>query len=649
MILDKKVKVKWNGSNKKYFINLGYKFTKINDEIEVNIEDLPKNSHYKILCQCDICNNIKLLPFHKYVKCTNNLTEKYYCYNCRFIKIGQINIEKYGCENPFENEEIKEKIKHTNLKKYGCENPMQSEEIKEKVKQTNIERYGCENSFQSEEIKEKIKQSNLKKYGYENPMQSEEIKEKIKHTNLKKYGYENPMQSDEIKEKTKQTNIKKYNVDHFSKTKEFKDKHKNTCIKKYGVEHHSKNEKIKEKTKQTNKEKYGCDNPSQNIEVINKRNVTIEERYNESHYSKTKEFKDKCQIKYLKRITDKISGFIEINNNHEYVISCDNNLSHTFSISSSLYYLRKHRDKSTICTICNPLGFNSSSEDEMKMLKFIKSVYPKEIITNTKKIIHPYELDIYLPDLNLAFEFNGVYWHNELYKPDNYHKMKSDLCEEQGIQLIHIWEDDWIYKEEIVKSIILNKIKVNKNKVFARKCEIREISSKESKHFLLKNHIQGDINSLIKIGLYYNKELISLMTFGKKRKIMNSKSEDGKYEMLRFCSKLNTTVIGGASKLFHFFIKNYNPKEILTFADRSFSNGKIYEKIGFNFIDKTKPNYYYVINDKRNHRFGIRKDVLIKEGFDKNKTEHEIMLERNIYRVYNSGNLKYIWNNSKTT
>lgn len=252
-------------------------------------------------------------------------------------------------------------------------------------------------------------------------------------------------------------------------------------------------------------------------------------------------------------------------------------------------------------------------------------------------------MDIYLPELKLAFEFNGLFWHNEINRENDYHLIKTEMCEKQGIQLIQIWEDNWLFKQEIIKSIILNKLSKTSNKIFARKCEIREIiDNKLIKEFLDKNHIQGFVGSKIKLGLYFDNELISLMTFGNRRIAMGKKATNqDEYELLRFCNKLNTNVIGGSSKLFKYFIDNYNPKEITTYADRSFSQGKLYETLGFKFVKKTEPNYYYIIDGIRYHRFNFRKDVLVKEGFDSNKTEHEIMLEREIYRIYDSGNLKF--------
>ena len=289
-----------------------------------------------------------------------------------------------------------------------------------------------------------------------------------------------------------------------------------------------------------------------------------------------------------------------------------------------------------LCTNCNIIGSYTNSGFELELKQFI-NLYNNGLYGD-RNIIKPYELDIYLPDLKLAIEFNGVYWHNELYKDKNYHLNKTELCSKQGIQLIHIYEDDWLYKQEIVKSMILNKLGKTVNKIFALKCEIKEMTdNKLIRQFLETNHIQGFVGSKIKIGLFYDNELVSLMIFNKK-----SISE---YELLRFCNKLNTNVVGGASKLFNYFINNYNPTEITTSDDRGFSQVNLYETLGFKFVGKTKPNYYYVIDGIRQNRFNYRKNILIKQGFDLNKTEHEIMLERKIYRIYDSGNFKYIFKN----
>ena len=281
---------------------------------------------------------------------------------------------------------------------------------------------------------------------------------------------------------------------------------------------------------------------------------------------------------------------------------------------------------------------------EKDLYNFISENYHGNILLNKKNIIKPLELDIYLPDLKLGFEFNGLFWHNELNKDNNYHLNKTEECEKQGIHLIHIYEDDWLFKQNIVKSRILNILNITSNKIYARKCQIKEVDdSNLIRKFLEENHQQGFISSKIKLGLFYNDELVSLMTFGHQRISMGAKSKKNNYEMLRFCNKLNTLVIGGADKLFKFFIEKHQPKEVISYADRSWSRGDLYKKLGFTFISKTPPNYYYIIDDMRKYRFNYRKDKLVREGFDPNKTEHETMLERNIFRIYDSGSLKFIY------
>jgi hypothetical protein len=252
-------------------------------------------------------------------------------------------------------------------------------------------------------------------------------------------------------------------------------------------------------------------------------------------------------------------------------------------------------------------------------------------------IISPNQLDIYIPSKKLAIEFNGLYWHNELHVDKNYHLNKTELCEKLGIQLIHIFEDEWLYKEDIVKSRLRNILGLTENKIFGRKCIIKEITPKESKEFLNKNHIQGSVNSKIKLGLYYEGELVSLMSFNHIR----NNSNDNSYDLVRFCNKLNTNIIGGADKLLKYFINNYKPKQIISYADRRWSQGNLYEKLGFNFIHYSKPNYFYIIGKNRKHKSNFKYKLLVKQGFDKNKKEHQIMIDRGIYRIYDCGVKKY--------
>lgn len=299
-----------------------------------------------------------------------------------------------------------------------------------------------------------------------------------------------------------------------------------------------------------------------------------------------------------------------------------------------------HISKNHGCPKC----ISIKSKIESEVYDFIKYNISTDVEFSNRKILSGKELDIYIPELKTAIEYNGLYWHSDMRLPNDYHLKKTVLCKEKNIKLIQIFGDEWMYKQDIVKSRLLNIIGKTPNKLYARKCEIREVESKDSSNFLEQNHIQGKLGAKVKLGLYYDNELVSLMTFGNLRKNLGSTSKEGSYELLRFCNKLNTTVIGGASKLFKYFITNYNPINIISYADRRWSEGNLYYNLGFKLLGETKPNYFY-INLKeatiRHSRFNYRKDILIKEGFDPNKTEFEIMEQRGYVKIYDCGSLKF--------
>ena len=291
-----------------------------------------------------------------------------------------------------------------------------------------------------------------------------------------------------------------------------------------------------------------------------------------------------------------------------------------------------------------PLHHCNVSKKEKELSNFITSLIGEDnVVLNNKQILSSKkELDIYLPNYNIAFEFNGLYWHNELNKPKNYHLDKTNECLQQNIRLFHIFEDEWIYKQNIIKSMIKNILHLNNNIIYARKCEIKLIDSKTSKLFLEENHLQGNCYGSINIGLYFNNELVSLMVFGSSRHFIGNGKK--KYELLRFCNKLNTSVIGGASKLFKYFINTYNPNEIISYADNRWSKGNIYEVLNFQLYNLSKPNYYYIIGDKRIYRYNLRKNILMKKfNCPKEKTEKQFCFEQKWYRIYDCGCLCYKW------
>jgi hypothetical protein len=253
-----------------------------------------------------------------------------------------------------------------------------------------------------------------------------------------------------------------------------------------------------------------------------------------------------------------------------------------------------------------------------------------------------FEIDIYLPDYNLGIDFNGIYWHSDLYRGRRYHQSKYRYFKEKNTQLIQIFENEWVNKESIVKSILLNKLGVN-TKIFARKCSVREVDSVSGTKFLEQNHLQSSSSAGIRIGLFYNDELVCLGAFGKFR----YKNEDA-YEIIRFAGKLGHTVVGGFERILKHFETAYSPKKIISFVDVRYFTGNSYK----NFIntDLTQPNYFYFKDKDKTLTLWSRvkfqkhklKDKL--KIFDPVLSEYENMLNNGYLRIFDAGNLKMVKN-----
>jgi len=288
---------------------------------------------------------------------------------------------------------------------------------------------------------------------------------------------------------------------------------------------------------------------------------------------------------------------------------------------------------------------------EQEIADFVKEVVglDVEVIQGTRKVIDNQEIDIYVPKFNLAIEFDGLYWHSQQKlkekcdNPSKFHWQKTEDCEAKGIHLIHIFEDEWMFKKDIVKSRLRGLLNSYDKRIYARKCKIELIDPKTSREFVAQNHLQGSVNAGVNLALTYEDEIVSVMTFGNFRKSMGRTVEPNSYELLRFCSKLNYRVIGGAGKLFKRFIDQYKPYKVITYADRRWSLGNLYQKLGFQNMKKTSPNYWYVVNGHREYRFKYRKNDLhnLLEHFDPNKTEYENMLANGIDRVFDCGNYSF--------
>lgn len=468
-------------------------------------------------------------------------------------------------------------------------------------------------------IKHKEEKS-LKKWGTKAPAQSKEVKDKIIKTNNERYGHNSPIMNMDVKRKSINTLKKNWGVTNPSKNKNILDKRVKSF--KDNVESY------KESYKKTSLERYGVEHPWSNVDVHQK---TIDHFY--------KSYKTRINNK-SKNTSAEFINFIK-GDKTVLEFKC-NDCSNNFDILTYQFYWRVNNDKK-ICTNCFPID-ETPSLSESELYDFINNNYNGTIKRNIRNVIQPYELDVYLPDLNMAFEFNGVYWHSDKFKNKKYHLDKYNKCINNNIRLITIWEDDWNIKKDICKSFILNKLNKSE-KIGARKCKIEYVNYTESKIFLENNHLQGDCKSSIRIALKYDNEIYSLMTFSKPRLPLGGKNTEGVYELTRFCNKINTTVIGGASRLLKKFISDIKPLETHSYSDNMISEGELYKKLGFEYSHTSEPSYWYVINKVRQHRFNWRKDKLVKMGYDSSKYEHEIMEELGHYRVWSCGNKKWIYKN----
>lgn len=580
----------------------------------VDIKDVPPNSSAIIISMCDFCQNQKEISYKNYNKNISN-GGKFSCsVKCGILKAKESNLKKWGVDSTNKLEGKKDKIKNTLLKKWGVDHVS-------KIKEVSLSK-SIKMKDKSDIVSKRIKDyySNLTNEEIEN------IKLKRIKTSYDRWGVDNVSKSEEVKNKVKKTVEDKWGG--FTLSSDIlSDKVKKTNIKKWGFEYPSKSEYIKEKTYKTNYDRWGVKMPSMNPNVKDKIKDKMLEKYNVVNIMFSEEFRLKYKISNEKR-------FIKYLGDRNYEFSCSVCESN-YVIDYDNYYKRKLRLVST-CTNCFPILQNSSIKEE-ELYSFIKSIYDKEIIKNYRDTL---EIDIYIPELRLGFEFNGIYWHSDEKLNKNYHLYKTNFFKEKGVRIIHIWEDDWNFKREIVYSQIRNFLLKIEKRLFARNCDIKEIKdSKIVRNFLEENHIQGFIRSSVKIGLYHNDELVSIMTFDQSEG--RKKMEVGGWNLSRFCSKKNYNVLGSSSKLLTYFIKKWSPKRIISFADKDWSNGDLYYKLGFILKSDLKPDFKYIIDNKRVNKQRLTKKKLIKLGKDPNLTSEVILNNMNIKKVYGVGQLKF--------
>jgi len=457
------------------------------------------------------------------------------------------------------------------------------------------------------------------------------------------------------KEKQEETSIK------ISKSLKTKDENGLTnsqkfFLKKYNVTNPMYLDSTINKLKDTFRKEHNCGWITQSPLIKEKIRKTLIDRFGVDNYAKTQMHKDIVVIRYRDEVLKRIEKYFEENN---LILLSD--ASHYGNEKTLLKYQCKKCNNIYekcwndiqswwSCRVCNPNISTSSYENtisEFLTSNNIQHYRRHRFLSKEGKII---EVDFLIPEKKLAVEFDGLYWHSNKHQlNDNYHLQKTEICSEQGIRLIHIFEDELVEKKQIVFSRLSYYLGLIKNRISARDCKIITLESSIKDKFLKENHIQSNDISSINLGLIYDNDIVSVMTFSRGNISKGSKPKEGIWELSRFCSKINYIVVGGVTKLFSYFIKNYPWQIIFTYSDRRWNTGKVYETLGFKLDSIIRPNYWYIDlrkSLKRYHRFKFRKSELkIFSNYRDDLTEKQIMELEGYFWIYDCGNLKYIMKN----
>jgi len=470
---------------------------------------------------------------------------------------------------------------------------IQKNAIQKKRKQTNVDKYGCEFASQHPDIKQAAANTCLQRYGTISPTQNSDILAKGRNTCFQNHGVEYPQQNKHVLNKTQETFLEKYSVSRPAQNNTIREKMKTTMLQRYGVEHNMQIEHVHQ-------------------QAIIKSKATKFDSFIHHRQGFTPLF-DKD---YYSTSTSKTLLPWKCN-------QCDNQFEQHI-IQGRIF-----------CPDCNP---SNESWGET----FIRNLLQSHAIPfeqNIRSIIKPYELDFYMQDLNLAIEFNGIYWHSHNILGDkNYHQKKYKMCKDQDIKLIQIFEHELTKNPQLITDRLEYALHIPRHSIGARLCNIVKLSNQQIKEFLTCNHIQGNRPTNLVWGLEYNNEIVSAMSFSKAR---FSKKSNTQWELLRFANKQGKNIPGAFSKLFKHAVTQLNAMSVISYASLNWGSGLVYKHAGFEFQNYSNPAYWYFKNVNQ---------VYNRLHFQKHKLDNPLGLseskwtESNGYnKFYDSGNAVWIW------
>ena len=482
---------------------------------------------------------------------------------------------------------------------------------------------------------ERTQQTCIERYGAIAPACIPKVRRKAKQTCIERYGTEYAMQTKEIQEKSYQALFDKYGVRSVGAISGSKEKAKQTCIERYGGVGFA-SDQLNKSSKQTCIERYGDANYNNTPQLVATQRRIYGGVGNESSilrkkYSNTIRKKIVDNNEFLAGYTD--DGLWICKCPHPGCTKC---VERTYAVTANMYFDRK-RDHTEPCTnLLKPQRSHSAGTTIELFIRDFLNEHNVQYETN-KGIFEGKHADIWIPDLNIAIECNGVFHHSTHCCSKSAHINKMLIARKMGIQLIYLWWDEIITKPEIVKSIIANKLGLCDNSIAARKCVVKKINSKIASKFLNENHIQGAGNATHRLGLYYGADLVSVMTFN---------NTSGKWVLNRFCNKLNTRVIGGAGKLFKYALNTFSINECVSYSSNDISDGNLYKVLGFVSDGKINDAYFYIKGTKRYSRDYGRKSSIVARGEAPNRpnwTEEEAMREAKYLRIHTSGTMTWVY------
>lgn len=477
-------------------------------------------------------------------------------------------------------------------------------------------------------------------------LDKQEIKamaDKRKNTVQNLYGVDSVSQLSESKEKAAETCLKKYGTKSPTQNRTILQKSQETCLKNNGVKFPQQNKEILDKTTKVFKEKYNITRPAQSIIFLTKAKQTIIKKYGVENVMQDCDIAKKASFSWKKNKFEEFLSSREtitpLFNAEEYGnCSTEDLLLWKCNDCDTEFFSKFKLANERTCPKCNPKGFTWG---ELLIKNWLDDL-EIEYIFGSYNVIPPLQLDFFIPKLNLAIEFNGLYWHSELAgRHKNYHFEKFKKCNDKNIKLIQIFEHELIKNEDLIKSRLVSALGKIQNKKYARNLKIKTLPYSQAKLFFETNHTQGSVPSKFNYALYDEEKIYSVMSFSKSR---YSKSL-ADWELTRFASLNQNIVVGAASKLFNFFTKTNNITSVVSYADLQWGKGNVYSTMGFVFSHFSKPNYWYFKGiDSIQSRVKFQKHKLPNE-LHYLGSEWEIMKHLGWNRYWDSGNAVWVWKN----